>query len=791
MTAVEMNGTAEENEEEVQDEEEVDEMVKKIEGPSQGKVTGIIYPPPDIRSVVDKTAEFVARNGKSFEQKILASAEGQATKFNFMRPHDPYNAYYEFKISEFEQGGKPKPKPKPKEDEDQAEKDKAEDQSLIPPPSAANGPVIASAAQGPSGTGAVTEQKATWVNPIAKAAMTVRKDQMPPSYEFSLPHPSLLVAVDVDIIKLTAQYTAVIGKSFLAGLAQREMRNPQFDFLKPSHMLFSYFTTLVDAYSRCLKPTHDMRQQVDVGVDKMQVLERCVHRWQYDRAQEELRRQRQEEMDAERIAYQSVDWHDFVVVETIEFLEEELMDLKLPAAPEGEEGADMEMDIGEDSDEEEEDEEPAEKPRPKAPTAEPVSFPAREQAPPPPPEDEEDDDDVDMEMEDDEEEPVAEEPIEEEPIKVVSDYTPQVARADKLPQTMVDPITGKEVPVSELPERMRIQLLDPKWLEQTKRAADKQKDTGLAAGDAIAANLKMMSRKRGDIFGTAEEEATQLMEEAKRRKQRDEDNRVIWDGHSSSAAQAHAESRKLAVGLPANQPAPDIVRQQQSTPAIGPAAPKPNEAPGGPQVPRPPGGLLGGVPRPPQRPPNPPPRPALPGVAPRPPVLSGQNPAIPPPVPPPNAPLPMAAGGPPRPPPTAPPMGGGPPMMPPRPPPMAPPAGPPPGSEAAEAPTTLSLLPENQFAATVSGPVLLAIQVPEGVSAGAGPQNLAFSCDVKSQIKDIKDMVSSQLVDLPTTKFQLKNAELGFLKDNLSLAYYNLGNNSTLEVVLRTRGGRR
>lgn len=29
----------------------------------QGKVTGIIYPPPDIRAIVDKTAQFVARNG--------------------------------------------------------------------------------------------------------------------------------------------------------------------------------------------------------------------------------------------------------------------------------------------------------------------------------------------------------------------------------------------------------------------------------------------------------------------------------------------------------------------------------------------------------------------------------------------------------------------------------------------------------------------------------------------------------------------------------------------------------
>lgn len=64
----------------------------------QGKVTGVIIPPPDIRAVVDKTAMFVAKHGKSFEQRILNSDEGKTAKFNFMKAFDPYHAYYEFKI---------------------------------------------------------------------------------------------------------------------------------------------------------------------------------------------------------------------------------------------------------------------------------------------------------------------------------------------------------------------------------------------------------------------------------------------------------------------------------------------------------------------------------------------------------------------------------------------------------------------------------------------------------------------------------------------------------------------
>lgn len=71
---------------------------RQLELSQQGKVVGVIIPPPDIRAIVDKTALFVGKNGKSFEQKILNSNEGKTAKFNFMRDFDPYHAYYEFKI---------------------------------------------------------------------------------------------------------------------------------------------------------------------------------------------------------------------------------------------------------------------------------------------------------------------------------------------------------------------------------------------------------------------------------------------------------------------------------------------------------------------------------------------------------------------------------------------------------------------------------------------------------------------------------------------------------------------
>ena len=48
----------------------------------------------------------------------------------------------------------------------------------------------------------------------------------------------------------------------------------------------------------------------------------------------------------------------------------------------------------------------------------------------------------------------------------------------------------------------------------------------------------------------------------------------------------------------------------------------------------------------------------------------------------------------------------------------------------------------------------------------------------------------SQLGDMPVSKQQLRGPS-GFLKDTLSLAFYNIGPGATLELTTRSRGGRR
>ncbi|XP_040843086.1 splicing factor, suppressor of white-apricot homolog isoform X4 [Ochotona curzoniae] len=57
-------------------------------------MAAIIPPPPDIQPVIDKLAEYVARNGLKFETSVRAKND---QRFEFLQPWHQYNAYYEFK----------------------------------------------------------------------------------------------------------------------------------------------------------------------------------------------------------------------------------------------------------------------------------------------------------------------------------------------------------------------------------------------------------------------------------------------------------------------------------------------------------------------------------------------------------------------------------------------------------------------------------------------------------------------------------------------------------------------
>lgn len=63
----------------------------------------VTYPPLDIKNVIDKTAEFVAKVGDDFEKKVATQQAGQA-KFAFLNLTNPYRKYYELRVRELREG---------------------------------------------------------------------------------------------------------------------------------------------------------------------------------------------------------------------------------------------------------------------------------------------------------------------------------------------------------------------------------------------------------------------------------------------------------------------------------------------------------------------------------------------------------------------------------------------------------------------------------------------------------------------------------------------------------------
>ncbi|KHG08295.1 hypothetical protein F383_34885 [Gossypium arboreum] len=617
------------------------------------RTIGIIHPPPDIRNIVDKTAQFVAKNGPEFEKRIIAN-NANNVKFNFL------------------------------------------------------------------------------------------------TTQYTVRLPEGITGEELDIIKLTAQFVARNGKSFLTGLTSREINNPQFNFLRPTHSMFTFFTELADAYSKVLMPPKGLTEKLRKSVvDMTTVLERCLHRLEWERSQEQARQKAEDEIEQERMQMAMIDWHDFVVVETIDFADDEDEDLPPP------------MTI----------EEVIRRSKITAMEEDEIVEPGKE---------------VEMEM-DEEEVQLVEEGMraasigendgEKKDIRVNEDPEPpmRIVKNWKRPEEritaerdptkfVVSPITGELIPINEMSEHMRISLIDPKYKEQKERMFAKIRETTLAQDDEISRNIVGLARTRPDIFGTTEEEVSNAVKAEIEKKKDEQPKQVIWDGHTGSIGRtANQAMSQTIMGEDQNDAANSI---SQNLP--GPAAPPPR--PGVPSVRPlpPPPGLALNLPR---VPPNAPQYSAassggLPMSLPQPrpigvPVMQSMRQAPPP--------MQMAPGQQSmmmnRPPQMSPTMSMNPVNM---------PVPPPPGS---------------QFTA-VSGPACITVSVPNLDEGNLKGQLLEITVQALSEtVGSLKEKIAGE-IQLPANKQKL-SGKAGFLKDNMTLAYYNVGAGETLALSLRERGGRK
>lgn len=129
-------------------------------------------------------------------------------------------------------------------------------------------------------------------------------------------------------------FVARNGRQFLTQLMQREARNYQFDFLKPQHSNFGYFSKLVEQYTKILIPPKDIVERLRKEIDEPKsVLDAVKYRVEWERHQRRMREREEAEAEKERMAYAQIDWHDFVVVQTVDFQPHETVNLPPPCNP--------------------------------------------------------------------------------------------------------------------------------------------------------------------------------------------------------------------------------------------------------------------------------------------------------------------------------------------------------------------------------------------------------------------------------------------------------------------------
>lgn len=407
----------------------------------------IIFPPPDIRSVIDKTAEFVAKVGDDFEKKVVGQQAGQA-KFAFLNPSNPYRKYYELRVKELREGT-----------------------GMLACISSLKLCIESSAPAIPQALLDMKRKEEEKRRKRAERKMlgdgAVKEYPKPDPTLFHLDHP-LIAPVDEDILKITAQFVARNGVKFLTGLSTRESRNPQYDFLKPDHFLFEYFQQLVESYTKLLLLRPTEKEKIALfSCNRQAIIDKIMNRYLYESQQEQIRLNLEKVENDTRESTTRIDWFNFAVVETLSF------------PPEG-------VALG----------------TPIDPRTGRFMFSGTLPAPlggvdDALPEEEE------IQM-DEEFEPSAEAPLPTPTVvdasSIRTDYV-RVKKSGAVDVMIKSPVTGELIREADFSQHMRIVLLDPKWKDQSEKVLKRAREEGLAYSEDIADNIAHFVASRGQFIG--------------------------------------------------------------------------------------------------------------------------------------------------------------------------------------------------------------------------------------------------------------------------------------------------
>jgi hypothetical protein len=518
---------------------------------------GIIHPPPELRGIVDSTAKYVAKNGGAFEERIMREHKGKP-KFSFLFPDDPFNAYYKHKVKEIRNAILNEEESK-RANQESTEASKGIANSQVDSQRETSNKHGDSNSQNHDGnqTESIrnesngndqrkdeTDQSGQHENHDASSIEQTDNDrhveddqterdeggpkikpklgeymqeismklEEPPHLNFLANPASFITHFESDIIKLTSKFISTHGRQFLLELVSREQGNHHFDFLKPQHGQFPYMTKLIMQYALIQNPPLDILEQLKKdSTSQKHVLDRVRMRAEWNKMLEAERLKKEEAEEKEKNLYSQIDWHDFVVVETIDYqynevgeyppttpdqvgtrllLQQRKEDLNVPE--------EMEIDMDVESDQE-------------------------------------DVCDQDTKAEGDF---IAPEPPDLSKVVIRRDYDPKAATkvASQPENYFVSPITNERIPVDKIHEHVRYNLADPRHLEKKEQMLQDRikEDAVFASGSQIQDSLKNLAERRTDIFGMNDAEAEIGRRIGEEEQDQSKDNKLIWDGHKSS-----------------------------------------------------------------------------------------------------------------------------------------------------------------------------------------------------------------------------------------------------------------
>ncbi|CCE87267.1 Piso0_005813 [Millerozyma farinosa CBS 7064] len=234
----------------------------------------IQVPPDDLKKVIDKTVDYVIKNGSTFEERLKKN-ESKGSKFTFLLDDDQYHPYYKWKLN--------------------YDNDSKEGSEEVNPESKSTG----------------EDTKTASVTP-------------PRTLHFltELPPLSLL---DLKIIKLSALAVAVNGPEYEKALISKKKGvDPEFDFLEKGHSLYDIFQKYIQQYKIVLALFEDKKAADIQGIwEDLQspddLLQISFQRAAFNKQNKTKKKRVKEAEEEKQIAYASIDWQDFAFVEKVEF----------------------------------------------------------------------------------------------------------------------------------------------------------------------------------------------------------------------------------------------------------------------------------------------------------------------------------------------------------------------------------------------------------------------------------------------------------------------------------------